>query len=79
MRSFLEIPVTVEEKLWGTLNFIDSSEKPGVELGGIRHPQDARCLIGVAIARARYVKELADAKMIVQSSPTLIAERERFC
>jgi diguanylate cyclase (GGDEF)-like protein/PAS domain S-box-containing protein len=29
-------------------------------------------LIGVAIARAQYVKELADANMIVQNSPTIL-------
>jgi diguanylate cyclase (GGDEF)-like protein/PAS domain S-box-containing protein len=73
MRSFLQIPIMVEEKLWGSLNFVASERAPRQwswaesdtlqTLGG---------LVGVAIARARYVRELADANMIVQNSPTIL-------
>ena len=73
MRSFLLIPVMIEGKLWGSLTFIDASaarrkwnwaETDALEtLAG---------LIGVAIIRARYVKDLADANMIVQNSPTIL-------
>jgi len=73
MHSFLEIPVTVEERLWGTLNFIDSSDRrrewSWAESDTLK---TLAGLIGVAIARARYVKELADANMIVQNSPTIL-------
>jgi diguanylate cyclase (GGDEF)-like protein/PAS domain S-box-containing protein len=73
MRSFLQIPVMIDEKMWGSLNFIDSAELQRkwswaesdtlTTLAG---------LVGVAVARARYVKELADANMIVQNSPTVL-------
>jgi diguanylate cyclase (GGDEF)-like protein/PAS domain S-box-containing protein len=73
MCSFLQIPVVVNSKLWGMLSFIDSLALPRKwswaetdalkTLGGV---------IGVAIMRARFVKELADANMIVQNSPTIL-------
>ena len=73
MRSFLQIPITVEERLWGTLNFIDSSEVARkwswAESDTLR---TLAGLIGISIARARYVKQLADANMIVQNSPTIL-------
>jgi diguanylate cyclase (GGDEF)-like protein/PAS domain S-box-containing protein len=73
MRSFLQIPVQVEEKLWGTLNFVDSSDRKRewswAETDTLK---TLAGLIGVSITRARYVQELADANMIVQNSPTLL-------
>lgn len=73
MRSFLQLPVMVEDKLWGTLNFVDSAEASRrwswAESDTLK---TLAGLIGVAIARAQYVKELADANMIVQNSPTIL-------
>ena len=73
MRSFLQIPVMVEETLWGSLNFIDNARTPRewswAESDAL---QTLGGLVGVAIARARYVRELADANMIVQNSPTIL-------
>jgi diguanylate cyclase (GGDEF)-like protein/PAS domain S-box-containing protein len=73
MRSFLQIPVMIDGKLWGSLNFIDSArakrEWSWAESDTLR---TLAGLIGVAVARARYVKELADANMIVQNSPTIL-------
>jgi diguanylate cyclase (GGDEF)-like protein/PAS domain S-box-containing protein len=73
MRSFLHIPVMVDEKLWGSLNFIDSAD---VRRKWTWAESDTlktlAGLVGVAVARARYVKELADANMIVQNSPTIL-------
>jgi diguanylate cyclase (GGDEF)-like protein/PAS domain S-box-containing protein len=73
MRSFLEIPVQVEGKLWGSLNFIDSETTQRAwswaETDALK---TLAGLIGVAITRARYVQELADANMIVQNSPTIL-------
>ncbi|HEX3486308.1 MAG TPA: diguanylate cyclase, partial [Micropepsaceae bacterium] len=73
MQSLLQIPVTVNGKLSGMLSFIDSfqaerkwswAETDALKtLGG---------LVGAAITRARFVKELADADMIVQNSPTIL-------
>jgi diguanylate cyclase (GGDEF)-like protein/PAS domain S-box-containing protein len=73
MRSFLQIPVMIEEKMWGSLNFIDSAD---VQRKWSWAESDTlktlAGLVGVAVARARYVKELADANMIVQNSPTVL-------
>lgn len=73
MQSFLQIPINVNGKLWGFLSFIDSlhsdrqwtwAETDALKtLGG---------LVGAAITRARFVKELADANMIVENSPTVL-------
>jgi diguanylate cyclase (GGDEF)-like protein/PAS domain S-box-containing protein len=73
MRSFLQIPILVEGKLWGSITFIDSSERKRrwtwAETDTL---QTLAGLIGAAITRARYVKELADANTIVQNSPTIL-------
>jgi diguanylate cyclase (GGDEF)-like protein/PAS domain S-box-containing protein len=73
MRSFLQIPVMVDTKLWGSLNFIDSGntkrEWSWAESDTLK---TLAGLVGVSVARSRYVKELADANMIVQNSPTIL-------
>jgi diguanylate cyclase (GGDEF)-like protein/PAS domain S-box-containing protein len=73
MRSFLQIPVMIDEKMWGSLNFIDSADAlrkwSWAESDTLK---TLAGLVGVAVARARYVKELADANMIVQNSPTIL-------
>jgi diguanylate cyclase (GGDEF)-like protein/PAS domain S-box-containing protein len=73
MRSFLQIAVLVEGKLWGSVDFIDSGrakrEWTWAETDTL---QTLAGLIGAAITRARYIKELADANMIVQNSPTIL-------
>jgi diguanylate cyclase (GGDEF)-like protein/PAS domain S-box-containing protein len=73
MRSFLQLPVMIDDRLWGSLNFIDSSEQQRdwswAESDTLK---TLAGLIGVSIARAQYVKELADANMIVQNSPTIL-------
>ena len=73
MRSFLQIPIMIEGKLWGLLIFSDSANTQRKwnwaetdTLGTLAG------LIGVAVIRARYVKELTDANMIVQNSPTIL-------
>ena len=73
MQSFLQIPVMVSNKLWGVLSFIDSFHAARkwswAETDALKTLGE---LIGVAILRARFVKELADANMIVQNSPTIL-------
>jgi diguanylate cyclase (GGDEF)-like protein/PAS domain S-box-containing protein len=73
IRSFLQIPIMVEEKLWGAINFVDSAatkrEWTWAETDSL---QTLAGLIGATITRARYVKELADANMIVNNSPTIL-------
>jgi diguanylate cyclase (GGDEF)-like protein/PAS domain S-box-containing protein len=73
MRSFLQIPVMMESELWGSLNFIDSgSEQREWSWAESDTLKTLTGLIGVALTRAQYVKELADANMIVQNSPTIL-------
>ncbi|HXJ00509.1 MAG TPA: EAL domain-containing protein [Micropepsaceae bacterium] len=73
MQSFLQVPVMVDNKLWGILSFIDSLQTQRkwswAETDALKTLGD---LIGAAIMRARFVKELADANMIVQNSPTIL-------
>jgi diguanylate cyclase (GGDEF)-like protein/PAS domain S-box-containing protein len=73
MRSCLQIPILVDDKLWGSVTFIDSSEQirqwSWAETDTL---QTLAGLFGVAIDRERYIKELADANMIVQNSPTIL-------
>jgi diguanylate cyclase (GGDEF)-like protein/PAS domain S-box-containing protein len=69
----LQIPVMIDEKVWGSLNFIDSADAQRkwswAESDTLK---TLAGLVGVAVARARFVKELADANMIVQNSPTIL-------
>jgi len=73
MRSCLQIPILVDDKLWGSVTFIDSSRRirqwSWAETDTL---QTLAELFGVAIGRERYIRELADANMIVQNSPTIL-------
>ena len=73
MRACLCLPIMVEDKLWGLLGFIDSNrlerEWSWAESDAL---QTLSGLFGVAITRAQYVAQLADANMIVHNSPTIL-------
>ncbi len=73
LNSFLQIPMHAGDKLWGAIQFIDASvterEWSWAETDTL---QTLAGLMGAAITRARYVRELADANMIVQNSPTIL-------
>lgn len=73
MRACLCLPIMVEDKLWGLLGFIDGSrlerEWSWAESDAL---QTLSGLFGVAITRAQYVAQLADANMIVHNSPTIL-------
>ena len=73
MHSLLQLPVMLEGKLWGVLTFADSADaRRQWSWAETDCLETLAGLIGVAIIRARYVKELADANMIVQNSPTIL-------
>lgn len=73
MRSMLKIPVLQEGKLWGSMDFFDAhAERRAWSWAETDTLQTLAGLVGAAITRARYVKELADANMIVQNSPTIL-------
>jgi diguanylate cyclase (GGDEF)-like protein/PAS domain S-box-containing protein len=69
----LHIPIFVAGALWGSLTFIDASKKrrtwSWAETDTLK---TLAGLIGMAVTRARYLKELADANTIVQNSPTIL-------
>src|SRR5690606_27632784 len=73
MLSALHLRVMVEGEVWGSLCFIDSvrrrREWSWAETGPLRTLAD---LVGAAMPRARYLKELAAANTIVQNSPTIL-------
>jgi diguanylate cyclase (GGDEF)-like protein/PAS domain S-box-containing protein len=73
MRSFLQLMVMVDNQPWGSLNFIDSSDRPRewswAETDTLK---TLAGLIGAAIGRAQQIKLLADANTIVQNSPTVL-------
>ena len=72
MKSFLQIPVMVDGKLCGMLSFIDSNADRKWSWAETDVFKVLARLIGASIMRARIVKELADANMIVQNSPTIL-------
>jgi diguanylate cyclase (GGDEF)-like protein/PAS domain S-box-containing protein len=73
MQSFLQVPVMTEGRLWGALLFVDSArERRTWSWAETDALETLAGLIGVALIRARYVQELADANMIVQNSPTIL-------
>jgi hypothetical protein len=73
MRSCLQIPIMVDDKLWGNITFIDSAQaRRQWNWAETDTLQTLAGLFGVSIAKERYVKELADANMIVQNSPTIL-------
>lgn len=73
MRSFLQLTVMVNNQLWGSLNFIDSSdtrrEWSWAETDTLK---TLAGLMGAAIGRELQIKLLADANTIVQNSPTIL-------
>lgn len=71
--SLLQVPVMIGGQLWGSLSFVDAAaEQRQWSWAETDALATLAGLIGVAVARARYVKELADANVIVQNSPTIL-------
>jgi diguanylate cyclase (GGDEF)-like protein/PAS domain S-box-containing protein len=72
IKSILVVPVMVDGKFWGQIGFDDchaEREWTSVETDILRALSN---LVGTAIVRARYVRELADANTIVQNSTTVL-------
>jgi diguanylate cyclase (GGDEF)-like protein/PAS domain S-box-containing protein len=71
-KSVLLIPISVNGEYWGIVGFDSCKQEriwPDVEINILRMLAD---LIGSAIERERYVKELSDATRIIESSPTIL-------
>ena len=72
IKSILVVPLMIDGKYWGQISFSDCSAKrewSAVEIDILRTLAD---IVATSIIRARYVKELTDANMIVQNSPTIL-------
>jgi diguanylate cyclase (GGDEF)-like protein/PAS domain S-box-containing protein len=72
IESSLDVPIVVDGKYWGRACFDDcrtAREWTFVEIDILRTVAD---LIGGAIIRERYVRQLKDANTIVESSPTIL-------
>lgn len=62
MQSFLYIPIVIDDKLWGSLHFIDTSSiKRQWTWAETDTLKTLAGLIGVTITQMRYIKELANA------------------
>ena len=73
VRSALLVPITVDDALWGSLDFIDSTQaRRAWSWAETDTLATLAGLVGSAITRARRIKELADANTIVQNSPTIL-------
>ena len=72
IKSMIVVPVMVDGKFWGEVGLDDAHaerEWTSVETDILHTLAN---LVGTAIMRARYVKELADANTIVQNSTTML-------
>ncbi len=73
IRSLLQVPVMIGGQLWGSMSFVDAAaEQRQWSWAETDTLTTLAGLIGVAVARAGYMKELADANVIVQNSPTIL-------
>ena len=73
MKSILLVPIRVDNEFAGILNFADSVQPRRTWIWAETDTAATLAeLVGSAIARARRIKELADANMIVQNSPTIL-------
>ena len=71
-KSLLVLPVFIDGKYWGQIGFEcckSARDWPAFEIEKLQLLSD---LIGTAIQRERYLKEIANADRIVQSTPTIL-------
>jgi diguanylate cyclase (GGDEF)-like protein/PAS domain S-box-containing protein len=70
--SLLITPIMVDGRFWGTIAFDDCLAERIWTAAEIAVLQTLSELVGASINRERYERELADANMIVQNSPTVL-------
>ena len=71
-KSLLVLPVAVDGKYWGEMGFENCRSKRDWPTFEIEKLQLLADLVGNAIQRERYVKEIANANRIVQNTPTIL-------
>jgi diguanylate cyclase (GGDEF)-like protein/PAS domain S-box-containing protein len=72
VKSALLVPIMINGKYWGHISFDDCSHERNWTETEVDILNTLAQLIGTAIARERYVEELAKANTIVQNSPTIL-------
>jgi diguanylate cyclase (GGDEF)-like protein/PAS domain S-box-containing protein len=72
IRSILAVPLMVDGKFCGLVDFADCTNERQWTTPEIDILKTLADLISTAMTRARYVKELSDANMIVEHSPSIL-------
>jgi diguanylate cyclase (GGDEF)-like protein/PAS domain S-box-containing protein len=72
VKSALLVPIMANGKYWGHISFDDCQQERDWTATEVDILTTLAQLIGTAIARERYVDELAKANTIVQNSPTIL-------
>ena len=71
-KSILLVPISVDEKYWGMIGFDSCKQERDMARFRARNSEMLADLIGNAIQRERYIKEIADANRIIQDTPTIL-------
>jgi diguanylate cyclase (GGDEF)-like protein/PAS domain S-box-containing protein len=72
IRSILVVPLMVDGRYCGHVSFHDCRNERDWTVAEVDILKTLAGLIGTAMTRARYVKELSDASMIVEHSPSIL-------
>jgi diguanylate cyclase (GGDEF)-like protein/PAS domain S-box-containing protein len=72
IKSLLMLPITVDGRYWGQVGFDTCKQERTWADFEIEILKTLADLIGNAIQRDRYVREIADANRIVQNTPTIL-------
>ena len=72
VKAALLVPVTIDGKYWGHVRLDSRAMQRGWEHFEIETLRTLTGLIGNAIQRERYVKELRDAMRIIQDTPSIL-------
>lgn len=71
-RTILVVPIHIDGKYWGQVGFESCKSERHWQDFDVEILRTLAELIGSAIQRERYVKEIADANQIIQNAPTIL-------
>ena len=71
-RTILVVPILIDGKYWGQVGFESCKSERLWQDFEVEILRTLAELIGSAIQRERYVKEIADANQIIQNTPTIL-------
>jgi len=72
IKSILVVPLMIDNRHWGQIGFDDCRGEREWSSDEIEILRTLGDVVGASLLRARYVRELADASTIVESSPTIL-------